>query len=221
MATVLYITAHPLDESFSYSLRLGKAFLDSYREAAPDDQIHHLDLYKMEIPQIDNDVFSGWGKLRSGGEFDQLADVEKRKVGRLGELVDQFVAADKYVFVTPFWNFMFPPILKAYIDAVCVAGKTFKYTEQGPVGLLKDKKALHIQARGGVYSEGPAADLEFGHRYLSAIMQFFGVPEFEALVVEGHNQFPDRADEILADAIMRTPEVARRFAAPVTVAAVR
>ncbi|PNB70901.1 FMN-dependent NADH-azoreductase, partial [Pseudomonas sp. FW305-BF6] len=81
-------------------------------------------------------------------------------------IVTQFVEADKYVFVTPMWNFSFPPVMKSYIDAVCVAGKTFKYTENGPQGLLGGKKALHIQASGGVYSEGPAAGMEMGHRYI-------------------------------------------------------
>lgn len=213
MASVLYITAHPLDDTTSYSLAVGKAFIDSYRQAAPNDQIEHLDLYKADIPYIDAHVFAGWGKLRAGSSFDQLSAEEKAKIGRLGQLVDQFVAADKYVFVTPMWNFSFPPLMKAYIDAVCVAGKTFKYTEQGPAGLLTNKSAVHIQARGGIYSEGPMADLEFGHRYLAAIMQFFGVPSFEGVIVEGHNQFPDRAAEIKAKAIDRAGEVAKRFAA--------
>lgn len=215
MATMLYITAHPLSETQSYSMAVGRAFIDRYREAAPDDEIVHLDLYHMDLPYIDADIFSGWGKLRAGGSFDQLSAEEQRKVSRLGEIVDQFVGADKYVFVTPLWNFLFPPLMKAYIDAVCVAGKTFKYTEQGPVGLLTDKRALHIQARGGVYSEGPAAQMEFGHRYLATIMNFFGVPSFEGLFVEGHNQFPDRAEEIKAKAIERAKEMAKRFAAPV------
>lgn len=215
MATLLYITAHPLSETESYSMAVGKAFLESYRQAAPTDQIVHLDLYKIEIPHIDADIFSGWGKLRSGSEFEHLSPEEQRKVGRLGELVDQFVAADRYVFVTPLWNFSFPPIMKAYIDSICVAGKTFRYTESGPAGLLTTKSAVHIQARGGIYSEGPAAAMEFGHRYLATIMQFFGVPSFEGVFVEGHNQFPDRAPEIKAKAIEHARAVARRFASPV------
>lgn len=215
MGSLLYITAHPLTETASYSMAVGQAFIESYRKAAPEDQITHLDLYKIEIPHIDADIFSGWGKLRAGTEFGQLAPDEQRKVGRLGELVDQFVAADKYVFVTPMWNFSFPPVMKAYIDSVCVAGKTFRYTEQGPVGLLTTKKALHIQARGGVYSTGPAAEMEFGHRYLAAIMAFFGVPSFEGIFVEGHNQFPDQAAQIKAKAIAQAHELATRFATPV------
>lgn len=160
MAKVLYITAHPHDETVSYSMATAKAFIESYKEANPSDEVVHIDLYKENIPHIDADVFAGWGKLQSGAGFDTLSAEEQAKVARLNELSDQFVSADKYVFVSPLWNFSFPPVLKAYIDSVAVAGKTFKYTEQGPVGLLTDKKALHIQARGGYYSEGPAAELE-------------------------------------------------------------
>jgi FMN-dependent NADH-azoreductase len=101
--------------------------------------------------------------------------------------------------------------MKAYLDSVAVAGKTFKYTEKGPIGLLTDKKALHIQARGGFYSEGPAADIEMGHRYLSIIMNFFGVPSFEGLFVEGHAAMPDKAQEIKANAITRAKELAQTF----------
>ncbi|HZG17207.1 MAG TPA: FMN-dependent NADH-azoreductase [Candidatus Bathyarchaeia archaeon] len=211
MATVLYITAHPHDHTQSYSMAVGKAFIEAYREANPGDEVITLDLYKENIPHIDADVFSGWGKLRSGNTFDQLSEKEKEKVGILSGLTDQFVAADKYVFVTPLWNFSFPPVMKAYIDSICTAGKTFKYTAEGPVGLLTDKKALHIQARGGVYSEGPAAAMEMGHRYLGIIMQFFGIPSFEGLFVEGHNQFPDRAEAIKEEAIGRAKELAKKF----------
>ncbi|AGE24016.1 MULTISPECIES: FMN-dependent NADH-azoreductase [Geobacillus] len=211
MTKVLYITAHPHDDTQSYSMAVGKAFIDTYKQVHPDHEVIHLDLYKEYIPEIDVDVFSGWGKLRSGKSFEELSDEEKAKVGRMNELCEQFISADKYVFVTPMWNFSFPPVLKAYIDAVAVAGKTFKYTEQGPVGLLTDKKALHIQARGGFYSEGPAAEMEMGHRYLSVIMQFFGVPSFEGLFVEGHAAVPEKAEEIKANAIARAKDLAHTF----------
>ncbi|MFC4324215.1 FMN-dependent NADH-azoreductase [Litchfieldia salsa] len=211
MTKVLYITAHPHDDTQSYSMAVGKAFKDTYEEVNPNDEIVHLDLYREDIPQIDVDVFSGWGKLQTGKGFDELSTEEKAKVGRLSELCEQFISADKYVFVTPLWNFSFPPVMKAYVDAVSVAGKTFKYTENGPVGLLNDKKALHIQARGGIYSEGPAAEMEMGHRYLSIMMQFYGVPSFEGLFVEGHAAMPDKAKEIKENAIARAKDFAHNF----------
>jgi FMN-dependent NADH-azoreductase len=211
LATLLYITAHPLDHQMSYSLAVGKAFVDAYKEKHPQDHVVHLDLYKLGIPHIDADVFSGWGQLRSGAAFDKLPESEKSKITKLNELVDQFVAADKYVFVTPMWNLSFPPVLKAYIDAICIAGKTFKYTEQGPAGLLNNKQALHIQARGGVYSEGPAAALESGHSYLVKILNFIGISQVDAIFVEGMSAFPDKAEDIKQKAIAEAKEKAARF----------
>ncbi|KON69241.1 FMN-dependent NADH-azoreductase [Peribacillus butanolivorans] len=211
MTKVLYITAHPNDETQSYSMAVGKKFIETYKEVNPSHEIVNIDLYKENIPEIDVDVFSGWGKLQSGKGFEELSSEEKTKVGRLSELCEQFIVADKYIFVTPLWNFSFPPVLKAYIDSVSVAGKTFKYTDKGPVGLLTDKKALHIQARGGIYSEGPAAEMEMGHRYLNIMMQFFGVPSFEGLFVEGHAAMPDKAQEIKENAITRAKDLASTF----------
>ncbi|MER2175712.1 MAG: FMN-dependent NADH-azoreductase [Carnobacterium sp.] len=212
MKKVLYITANPNDATQSYSIAAGEAFINSYKEKNPEHEVLHLDLYKENIPQIDGDVFSGWGKLGSGQSFEELTAEEGAKVSRLAELVEQFVAYDKYVFVTPLWNFSYPPVMKAYLDAVSSAGKTFRYSDQGQaIGLLTDKKALHIQARGGFYSEFPAADLESGHRHLQIMMQFFGVPTFEGLFVEGHNKAPEQAQEIKEDVILRAKELALNF----------
>ncbi|KSU84382.1 MULTISPECIES: FMN-dependent NADH-azoreductase [Fictibacillus] len=211
MAKVLYITAHPHDEAQSFSMAAGKAFIEEYKNLNAEDEIVHIDLYKENIPQIDADVFSGWGKLQSGKGFEELSASEKEKVERLGQLSEQFVAADKYVFVTPLWNFSFPPVMKAYLDSVAVAGKTFKYTELGPVGLLTDKKAIHIQARGGIYSEGPAAELEMGHRYLGIMMNFFGVPSFDGVFIEGQAAMPEKAQEIKENGVARAKDAAHTF----------
>ena len=75
--------------------------------------------------------------------MNELKPIEISKVGRLAELGGQFVLADKYVFVTPMWNFSIPAILKTYLDAVAVSGKTFKYTKEGSVGLLTGKSIAH------------------------------------------------------------------------------
>ncbi|REI27457.1 FMN-dependent NADH-azoreductase [Staphylococcus felis] len=208
MTKLLYITAHPLSELVSVSMAAGKAFLDSYKDAHPEDEIVHIDLFKEDIPQIDADVFSGWGKLQNG---ETLTEEESRKVNRLGEIVDEFINADKYVFVSPMWNLSFPPVLKAYFDAVSVAGKTFKYTPEGAVGLLTDKKALHIQARGGLYSEGPGTEMEHGDRYIKSLMGFYGVPSYDTVIIEGHNAAPQKAEEIKQLANQKAVEMGQQF----------
>ncbi|WP_414045212.1 FMN-dependent NADH-azoreductase [Macrococcus equi] len=211
MTKVLYITGHPNDETVSFSMATGKAFIESYKAANPEHEVKHIDLYETFIPLIDKEVFAGWGKLQSGEAFEALSETEQQKVSRLNELSDEFAAADKYVFVTPMWNLSFPAIVKAYIDAVAVAGKAFKYTENGPVGLLTDKKALLIQARGGFYSEGPAADFELGNRYLQTILGFFGIPSVEEIIIEGQNAVPDQAETIKAKAIEKAQNLAEKF----------
>ncbi|MFZ3102005.1 MAG: FMN-dependent NADH-azoreductase [Desulfitobacteriaceae bacterium] len=211
MVKVLYITANPKQVEDSICLSVGQAFLNAYRQMNPNDEIIPLDLYKVNIPFIDTNVFSGWGKLQQGMAFDQLTPEEKNIVGQINQLSDQFAAADKYVFVTPMWNLSIPPNMKAYIDAISIVGKTFKYTETGAVGLLTDKKALHIQARGGVYSEGSAKGFEFGHSYIQAVLTFLGVPSIESVIAEGMAQTPDKAEDIKAKAIDRAKQVAKSF----------
>jgi FMN-dependent NADH-azoreductase len=210
MATVLYITAHPLDPQESFSLTVGKEFIEAYREANPTDEVIYLDMYKEDIPQFDADVLRGWGKLRSGSSFDQLSDTEKSKVARLEAIVDQYVAADKYVYVSPMWNFSIPPVLKAYTDATSIPGKTFKYTQNGPIGLLSGKKALHIQASGSVYSEGPLAPIEMGYSYLTKVLQFYGIQSIEAILVEGTASL-EQAPAIKEKAIAHAKEFSKRF----------
>lgn len=213
MATLLYITAHPHHHEKSYSMAVGNEFIAAYRSANPRDEVVHLDLYNLSIPHLDADVFSGWEKLGSGASFAQLNEAEKTKVGRLGMLADQFAAADKYVFVTPVWNYSYPPVMKAYIDAICVAGKTFQYVPGiGRVGLLGAKKAVHIQASGSVLSPGSdLAGSEMSHRHLAVIMEFLGVPGFEGIFVEGMAERPEQAAALKAEAMNRAREVARRF----------
>jgi Acyl carrier protein phosphodiesterase len=211
MSKVLYITANPKSKEDSYSLSVGSAFIDAYKKANPNDEILTVDLYKTEVPLIDEVVFSAWGKLAQGNSFEQLTSEEQNKVAAMNNILEQFISADKYVFVTPLWNFTVPPKMKAYLDNICIAGKTFKYTENGPVGLLTDKKAVHIQARGGVYSSGPAADLEMGDRYINTILGFIGINDKESIIVEGVSAAPDKAAEIKASAVAKAEEVAKIF----------
>lgn len=212
LAKVLYIKANPKTPQESYSLAVAEEFIKTYKQENPNDEIIELDLYNMNIPEIDTDVFSGWGKLQQGTSFDQLTADEKEKVNGINRLTDQFVEADKYIFVTPLWNFSIPPKMKAYIDTICIAGKTFKYTAEGPVGLLTNKKAVHIQARGGIYSEGPAQQMEFGDRYIRTVLSFLGVPSVDSVIVEGMAQMPNEAENIKQKAIEQARQVAKSFA---------
>ncbi len=182
MATLLYVTANPKQESESVSLQIGRAFLNAYELANPFDEIMKVDVYQDDIPLLDENVFNAWAKL---AESLPLSLTERKKLATINQLVDQFVQADKYVFVTPMWNFGLPPMFKAYIDLICMAGKTFRYTEQGPVGLMVGKRAVHIQARGGIYSHGNAKAMEYGDSYVRLILGFIGIDQVQSIIAEG------------------------------------
>jgi FMN-dependent NADH-azoreductase len=211
MPKVLYITANPKVMEKSFSLTIGNTFLNEYKKSNPKDEIMELDLYSMDIQPIDRDVLDAWGKLTQGIQFADLSDALKKKLEKIESSVQLFMSADKYIFVSPLWNLGVPPILKAYIDTVVIVGKTFKYTENGPVGILNNKKAVHIEACGGVYSQGPSAAYEGGARYLKIILGFMGITDEEVIFVEGINQFPEKADEIREQGKQKALEMAKRF----------
>ncbi|WFD09668.1 FMN-dependent NADH-azoreductase [Tepidibacter hydrothermalis] len=211
MKKVLYITSNPKKEEKSFSLTAGREFINLYKQNNPDDEIIEINLYDIDIPYIDEDVFSRWEKLQSGKGFDELSDTEKEGVGKINMFTDQFIEADKYIFVNPMWNLSIPPKMKAYIDTVVIARKTFKYTENGPVGLLKDKKAVHIQASGGIYSEGPAKNLEFGNSYIKSVLGYIGIESVESILIEGTSMQQIPSDEIKNKAVQKVREVVKNF----------
>ena len=95
-------------------------------------------------------------------------------------MLEEFLGADTVVIGAPMYNFTIPSQLKAWIDRIAVAGKTFRYTENGPEGLVGDKRVIIALARGGIYSEGsPARALEHLESYLRGLFNFVGIePEF-------------------------------------------
>ena len=97
-------------------------------------------------------------------------------------MLDEFLAADTIVIGAPMYNFTLPTQLKAWIDRILVAGKTFRYTENGPEGLAGGKRVIIALARGGFYDAGsPAAALEHLESYLRGVFNFIGIePEFVA-----------------------------------------
>ncbi|NBD23061.1 FMN-dependent NADH-azoreductase [Paenibacillus glycinis] len=215
MATLLYITAHPFQHD-TYSLSVGEQFLKSYREAHPNDEVIHLDLYRMDLPQIDADLLRRWGQPPSGASFDELSEGSKAKAIRMREIVDQFVAADKVVIVNPVWNYSIPPVLLTYMDAIIVFGKTFGRADNGRrglgglIGMQKGKKVMHIQASGTVLSHGEFEDMEFSHSYIKAIMKFLGI-DVQGIFVEGTSEKPDQAETIKEQAIQQAIRAAQQF----------
>ncbi|WP_124727137.1 FMN-dependent NADH-azoreductase [Staphylospora marina] len=208
MGTLLYVTANPKDERESISLQVGRAFLNAYELANPLDDVVELDLYREDIPLLDHDVFSGWNKMVTGVP---MTREERRKLVRINELADQFASADKYVFVTPMWNFGLPPMFKAYIDNVCLAGKAYKNTEYGPIGLLVGKRAVHIQARGRTYSHGAARAMDYADSYVRLILGFMGITDVRSVIAEGTLD-PENVGRALQQALQEAKKVAVEFA---------
>jgi FMN-dependent NADH-azoreductase len=141
-------------------MQLADHFLGAYKASHPSDVVSTVDLYHEDIPLIDEDVLDAWNKFRAGHP-NEITPAESVKLQRLNELSDQFVNSDKYIFAAPMWNLGYPPMVKAYVDGVvAVQGKTFAYTEHGPVPLLrgKGKKALILEASGGQYEGTPMAE---------------------------------------------------------------
>jgi FMN-dependent NADH-azoreductase len=208
MSKVLFIKANgrPIDQSVS--VKLYHTFLDAYKAAHPQDQIEELDLFNETLPYYDVDTLSGLFKQAKG--FD-LTQPEQEKADNVNKYLDQFLAADKVVLAFPLWNFTIPAQLLTYLFYLTQAGKTFSYTPQGPVGLLTDKKIALLNARGGVYSEGPASAIEMSLNYVKTIVGFFGIKDVETVVIEGHNQFPDKAQSIVEDGLRRASDLAASF----------
>jgi FMN-dependent NADH-azoreductase len=116
-------------------------------------------------------------------------------------VLDEFLAADAVVIGAPMYNFTLPTQLKAWIDRIVVAGKTFRYTESGPEGLAKGKRVVIALARGGFYNQGsPASALEHLETYLRGVFNFIGVePEFVA--ADGLAVSPEQRDESIKVAL--------------------
>jgi len=116
-------------------------------------------------------------------------------------VVDEFLAADTVVIGAPMYNFTLPTQLKAWIDRIAIAGKTFRYTEKGPEGLAGGKRVIIGLSRGGVYTEGsPSAAFEHLETYLRGVFNFIGIePEF--VIAEGLNLSPDHRTNSIEQAL--------------------
>jgi len=120
----------------------------------------------------------------------------------------EFLAADAIVIGTGMYNFTIPSQLKAWVDRILIAGKTFRYTETGPEGLAGGKRVIVALARGGYYGEGsPAAGLEHAETYLRGVFAFIGLPAIEVINVDGM-AIPDARESAIANAEQRAGALA-------------
>jgi FMN-dependent NADH-azoreductase len=211
---LLYIIANPkTDPKLSKGMQIGERFLEEFKSLEPDVEIETMHLYSMEIPEIDMDLLNARAKLGfMRYTFDQLTEAEQSSITKMHELADRFIAADYYVFVSPLWNLGYPSIVKAFLDNLFIVGKTFKNTEHGALGLLTGRKAIHIQTRGGIYSTGPMAELEFGDKFLRTALGFLGIEVMDSIIAEGMDHFPKMAGEIIANAKEKAVAAAREMA---------
>lgn len=208
MSTVLFVKANNRPADQAVSVMLYQAFLDSYKESHPDDKIAELDLFKEDMPYLDADMINGHFKAARGIP---LTGPEQKAVEVASKYLDQFLAADKVIFGFPMWNMTLPAVLHTYLDYLNQAGKTFKYTPEGPIGLIPNKKVALLHARGGVYSEGPSAATEMAFSYIRNIMTFFGVTDIANVIIEGHHQYRDQAEALIAEGIESARKMAVSF----------
>lgn len=228
MTILLVIQAHP-HTSQSLSLAVGKHFIDTYKATHPDDKVIIRDLYADRgVPPLNDLTMEAWRKQKFGEE---MSAAEQDLLKRHKEWLAEFINADKYVFINPMYNHFLPAEMKQYLDLTAVAHKTFKYTSQGSVGLLKDKKAIHIQAAGSEYHQGgkwgtikflikkvlgikskeSSALMDLGDLYLTNMLKFYGVTDVEKLFIEGADAHRDQRDAILDHAMAEAESMAKVF----------
>ncbi|MHC4544714.1 MAG: FMN-dependent NADH-azoreductase [Planctomycetota bacterium] len=210
MSRLLYIQASPRGKR-SHCIAVADAFVETYRQKYPDDEIVTLNIFEASIPNFDGLVVQAkytilHGKPHSNEEKQVWKDVEK--------VIEQFKTADKYVLALPMWNFSIPYRLKQYIDILVQPGYTFGYSEDtGYRGLVVGKPILVVYARGGEYppgSETEAFDLQ--SKYIELIFGFMGFENIRSVVVEPTLQGgPDVAAVKRQEAIDKAEEIAVVF----------
>jgi len=155
--TILHLDAS-INGGNSASRAISKSIVDQLKTAQWGEKIVYRDLALSPLPHLTLDAFAD------------------------SSVLDEFLAADTIVIGAPMYNFTLPSQLKAWIDRIMVAGKTFHYTADGPEGLAGGKRVIIALARGGFYGNGsPAAALEHLESYLRGVFNFIGIePEFVA-----------------------------------------
>jgi FMN-dependent NADH-azoreductase len=181
--TILHIDSSINGEN-SASREISRSIVDQVKNAQWGEEVVYRDLAANPLPHLTLDAFAD------------------------SSVLDEFLAADTIVIGAPMYNFSLPTQLKAWIDRLMVAGKTFRYTDNGPEGLAGGRRVIIGLAKGGVYSGGsPAAALEHLETYLRGVFNFMGIePEF--VVAEGLNLSPDNRISAIEQALGETLRLA-------------
>lgn len=194
MNRILFVTSS-LFGAESQSRRTAVELLDAWRRLRPHAQVVARDLTAASIPHLSLE-----GLTAAMTPADQRTPAQAEAAALADTLIAEVEAADTIVIAAPMYNFTVPSTLKAWLDHIARAGRTFRYTANGPVGLLKGKKAFVVTGRGGVYSEGPAKALDFQEPYLRAMLGFVGIDDVTFVHVEGLKAGPESAAQGIARA---------------------
>ena len=178
----------------SVTRELSAAIVARWKDAVPGLAVEYRDLDANPLPHLTGDVLSGANAIAQGEG---------------GRLLEQFLSSDVIVIGAPMYNFGIPSTLKAWIDRVAVAGKTFRYTENGPEGLAGGRKVIVASGRGGIYGNGPA---DFQENYLRQVFNFLGITDVEFVRAEGVAYSPQHRADALAAAHAAIPVPLREAA---------
>jgi len=190
---ILHITSSSRG-SASYSNRVATQVLNELNRGNPGATVTVRDLARAPLAHIDDD-FVAATRSPNGPQTER----QRALLAQSDALVDELIAADVIVIAAPMINFTIPSTLKAWIDHVARAGRTFSYSEAGPKGLVTGKQVILIAARGGVYADAGQA-LDFQVPYLKSVLGFLGMTDVEILEVEGTAYGPEAAEKAVAAA---------------------
>ncbi|WP_433884318.1 FMN-dependent NADH-azoreductase [Pseudomonas vranovensis] len=174
---LLHIDSSILGDN-SASRQLSRSVVEAWKAAEPSLQVTYRDLAGDAISH-----FSA-ATLVAAGTPEELRDAAQQHEARLSaETLQEFLDADAVVLAAPMYNFTVPTQLKAWIDRVAVAGKTFRYTEAGPEGLCGNKKVILVSTAGGLHAGQPTA---VGHEeFLKVFLGFIGITDLEIVRAHG------------------------------------
>ncbi len=206
MNNILFIQSSPRDAE-SYSQRVARSIVDDITRRCRDAKVTVRNLAVNPPPHV-GPAFVGALAGASQQQTPQQADA----LALSEELIDELAAADLVVMAVPMHNFGIPSTLKAWIDHVVRAGRTFAYTHNGPQGLLKGKRAIVVLATGGIYSSGPTKAFDFQEPYLRAILGFIGIKDMNVVRVEGVAVSAIGAEKAIGSAVEQSREVLARVA---------